>query len=69
MDSQLNNKSLLTLKVLGRIAVEMNPGILSGVQASVPSDKSPSHPTTTGVNTHHSSHSLWELYVSLGKMT
>lgn len=49
MDSQLNNKLLLTLlKMLGRIAVEINPGILSGVQASVPSDKSPSHPHNHG---------------------
>lgn len=49
-DSQLNNKSLLTLsKMLSRIAVQINPGISSGTQAIVPSDTSPSLTTTTGV--------------------
>lgn len=49
-DSQLNNKSLLTLsKMLSRIAVQINPGISSGTQAIVPSDTSPSSTTCTGV--------------------
>ncbi len=49
-DSQLNNKSLLTLsKMLSRIAVQINLGISSGTQAIVPSDTSPGLTTTTGV--------------------
>lgn len=45
MESQLNNKSLLTLlQTLGRIAAEINPDVSSGMQALVPSDTSPSHP-------------------------
>lgn len=68
MDSQLNNKSLLTLlQMLGSIAAEINPGVRhASLRAIWHISKSP---TTTGVNTHHSSHSTWELYVSLGKMT
>lgn len=66
MDSQLNNKSLLTLlQMLGRTAAEINPGILSGMQAFVPSDTSPSHPQprvltpTTAVIQHGSFMCHW----------
>lgn len=74
MDSRLNNKSLLTLsKILARIAVQINPGMLSGMQAAVPSDTSPRLPTTTPVTPSAGAaqrvRAAPELYVLLGKMS